>query len=280
MSIAFVPSAPWHFTPRSLLHRSHRNNGAQKVDLLYIGGTMRLSLPHPLPTCAATGLLLLAASQPVYAQDTMTVACNGDPITGTYCYTDNDAHAWQWQSECGNPLTLHFLSGTIEASPNDHLRIYDGWDNTAVLLYMNGAQETDLAGMTFIGSAGSLYMEMTSNDTNCCATTGGFRTATEWQWTAASGSGTVGVGEALQHNIVLYPNPASGIARVHMGDHNGLPVQVRILDLTGRTVYSDGSTAGGDGTIALDLHRLPNGLYSVVLSGPGGMWQQGLQVIH
>src|SRR5690606_29874947 len=113
------------------------------------------------------GSILSAAATGLQAQDTIIVPCDGDTVIGTYCYANNDQHSWYWQSACGYPVTVHFISGTIEGNASDQMRIYDGPDAVSALIFSNPGDDLDLAGLSFVGGSGELYMEMTSDAVNC-----------------------------------------------------------------------------------------------------------------
>jgi hypothetical protein len=106
--------------------------------------------------------------------------CGADPVTETYCYTSDDSHTWHWQCGCGSPLSLQFTSGQIESANYDHLRIYDGPDNTSPLLFDHViTEQEDLSGMLFISSGSDIYMEMTSDFIVSCAD----GSEASWTWT-------------------------------------------------------------------------------------------------
>lgn len=224
---------------------------------------------HTIPSCypyLAAAWILLCTAQPLAAQDSIIIPCDSNSVAGTYCYTDDDDHTWSWQSACGLPLTLQFLSGTIEANMYDVLRIYDGMDNTAPLAFENGDQDMDLAGISIIGSSGSLHMEMTSNDTISCATIDGLRSISEWNWTVTAGTGTAGLGEAIHmKNPVLYPNPATDRVHIRMPRPGAGPMDIRVVDSAGRTVQHQRKSTCTS-FLDLDVHGLQPGHYTVVLS--------------
>ncbi|MBK9060839.1 MAG: hypothetical protein IPL81_13575 [Flavobacteriales bacterium] len=81
----------------------------------------------------------------------------------TYCYINNDSHNWHWQSSGGEPLIPIFSAGMIESATYDHLRIYDGPDNTSTPVYDHVGATEDLAGLQVIAASGHIYMENTSD---------------------------------------------------------------------------------------------------------------------
>lgn len=228
--------------------------------------------------CLIIGITVFAATPALRAQDTVIIPCDGSSVGETYCYNDSDEHVWHWQSECGAPIILQFSSGMIESSLYDQLRIFDGPDVLAPLVYVNGSNpgNVDLTGLQFVGSSGDLYMHMTSNATNCCATDG-FRD-TGWQWIWSVSSGTVGINEEEAGNFSLYPNPATSTMRVQ-GPANGT-TEIRILDVTGRVVYHSRFEPSGTEPNSFELQGLQSGRYSVALSTPNWVKVQQLQVIR
>lgn len=227
----------------------------------------------------AIGIILSAAPSVVHAQDIIIVPCNGDTLVGTYCYVNNDQQAWHWQSACGEPVFMQFISGTIESSNFDQLRLYAGPDNFAPLLFANPATpvELDLTGINVIAVDGQLYMEMTSNATNCCATDG--FVGTEWVWTLNT-TNTSGLRELPATDFTMYPNPSDGPLHLQMGAGMNGEMEIRIIDVSGREVYRQLFPPSGNALLTVDAGPLPNGFYSVVLTSPSGVKARSLQVMR
>ncbi|HRF81755.1 MAG TPA: hypothetical protein PL070_16880, partial [Flavobacteriales bacterium] len=103
-----------------------------------------------------------------------------------YCYTNYDTTAWAYElNGLTGTLRLTFVRGTIESSTYDKLRIYDGSDNTAPLLFEHTATERRHLGpagsalldpapvyatVDVTSTSGNLYMEMTSDVSVNCTT--------------------------------------------------------------------------------------------------------------
>lgn len=110
------------------------------------------------------------------------VNCDGPPVAATYCYTDNDARSWLYQSQGSEPIAIIFSQGVIENVTWDHLAIYDGQDNTAPLLWEHTlAANFNLTGLTVASTGPYLYMEMSSDPSVSCAA-GSFAS---WIWSVA-----------------------------------------------------------------------------------------------
>lgn len=105
----------------------------------------------------------------------LDIVCGDPPVEETYCYTNNDVHAWHWHGTTpGVGLSIHFTAGTLNGNYGppygETLRIYDGPDNTAPLLYeqVSDDGEVDLAGLQFMSTQEDIYMEMTSDGYGSC----------------------------------------------------------------------------------------------------------------
>ncbi len=72
--------------------------------------------------------------------------------------------------------------------------------------------------------------------------------------------------ESGKENFVIYPNPATEDIALVFFNQKALATSVRILDMKGRTVYSDRvETHKGMNKLALDLPVLESGVYVVYL---------------
>ena len=63
------------------------------------------------------------------------VTCGGANAYGIYCYTNSDSQHWLYQSSGTQEIALQFTQGTIESATWDHLRIYNGIDNSTTPIY-------------------------------------------------------------------------------------------------------------------------------------------------
>lgn len=228
----------------------------------------------------ALGIILSAGTTVLPAQETVIIPCDGDTVFGSYCYTDNDQQTWHWQSACGGAITIQFVSGTIESSYSDHLGIYDGPEDMSVPIYANPVTPDlqDLAGLALVGNSGHLYMKMSSNATNCCATSGLVATGWEpWMWMVYHPGG-MGTTEPQAGGFRLYPNPAVGKVYVEWPRYMVGDVQVRLVDASGRIVLRDSFAAASADRGDLSLEGIRDGLYTVVMSGPEGLVARRLLV--
>ncbi|MFZ1695104.1 MAG: T9SS type A sorting domain-containing protein [Flavobacteriales bacterium] len=124
-----------------------------------------------------------------------TFLCGSAPLNETYCYINNENRAWAWEApSAGATLNLAFVRGTIESNTWDNLRIYDGPDATAPLLFQHGAGTQNLGptGSAVLGvgfpyetinvtSTGqNLYMTLTTDASVACITS--TTNWDPWEW--------------------------------------------------------------------------------------------------
>ncbi|MBK7946212.1 MAG: hypothetical protein IPJ85_13315 [Flavobacteriales bacterium] len=114
------------------------------------------------------------------------IVCGAQPLVENYCYGPLENRDWSYQSIGTGTLRLTFQQGTLESSTWDHLRIYDGPDNTGTLLFDHVGGTTHLGppgsasdntytnfyGLQFYSISGSFYMELTSDGSVQCGSLG------------------------------------------------------------------------------------------------------------
>jgi hypothetical protein len=195
-----------------------------------------------------------------------TVECGGAPLDETYCYTNNDNHAWHWQSSSGLPLIMIFSSGMLEANFYDNLIIYDGPDASSPILYQNGTNTTDLTGLQVIAPSGHIYMTATSDGIISCET----NNAWTWNWQVGCLDCTM---PTVTYNVVTDCDAMTYNVEVNITEMGSDPV----LDITndggalpvaapGVGTYTVGPFTAGDTTVITlvnDMNPLCN-----VNSGP------------
>ncbi len=113
-----------------------------------------------------------------------TFVCGTAPLEQTYCYTPSDDMAWAYQVPAGGQVRLVFDRGTMESSSFDDLRIYDGVDANAPLLFEHTNTNTMHLGPTgsalggasggyyavdVTSTSGNLFMHLTSDGSVQCS---------------------------------------------------------------------------------------------------------------
>jgi len=191
-----------------------------------------------------------------------------------YCYTNSDTAWFAYQGMPGVPLTVSFLWGNLGA--NDFVQIYNGFAPLPANLVWQGNLNGNLAGWAVNTTQGysDMLLRIVSNDTYSCATG---QAALPLHWVVECGA--VGVGETAAGTFSMYPNPTTGELTIKLPTSLSGTVDMRVSDLTGRTVHHEAFTAGGAVNV-FDLHGLQSGNYVVTLSTNGTVMTQGLQIIH
>ncbi|SMB95110.1 hypothetical protein SAMN00120144_1866 [Hymenobacter roseosalivarius DSM 11622] len=71
---------------------------------------------------------------------------------------------------------------------------------------------------------------------------------------------------ADEKNVLVYPNPSTGIVHIDINGFNGRKTELRILNVIGSVIYRESLTElNGRFTKTLDLSRFASGLYYVKL---------------
>jgi hypothetical protein len=77
--------------------------------------------------------------------------------------------------------------------------------------------------------------------------------------------GYIGINEQFgQNSVNIYPNPSNGMFSVGINSASNAAFQLRIIDLTGRTVFElEGQFSSGDNKVNLNLGDLSKGIYMI-----------------
>lgn len=172
--------------------------------------------------CSAVSMPLLNTPCPV-------VSCG--PQGYTYCYTDNDAGQWAYQSTGTERIGIRFTSGTLAAG--DEIRIYDGLDPFMSAPLFVGSNNGNLNGLMRVTSAGNpdhaLLLEAVANGSGSC-TTG---QSTPWHYVVACYDGctaptatfsTVPDCEAGTFTVAVELTSLGSAAAVSIANNGGAPV--------------------------------------------------------
>lgn len=124
--------------------------------------------------CSSVSTLLVNGACPV-------VSCG--PDTYTYCYSNDDASQWAYQSEANERIGIRFLSGTLASG--DVIRIYDGLDPFMATPLFSGDHGGNLNGLMVTTSASNaehaFLLEVAANGSSSCNT----GQATPWEYVVA-----------------------------------------------------------------------------------------------
>ena len=131
-----------------------------------------------------------------------------NPSTGnTYCYGNSDFKEWLFikDDDSNEDLKITFNGGLMETDPlsSDRLLCYDGFNDTAPVLYDSDVDGNDLTGLTLTAPSGAIYMRLTSDIFGSCQ--GGTEDLEELDFDVYVG--TLSSTTFDSHNFDFYPNP-------------------------------------------------------------------------
>jgi len=73
---------------------------------------------------------------------------------------------------------------------------------------------------------------------------------------------------AEERNLLVYPNPSTGIVHIAINGFEGRKLELRVLNVIGSVIYREAITELNDRyTKTLDLSKFASGLYYVKLDG-------------
>jgi hypothetical protein len=160
---------------------------------------------------------------------------------------------------------------------NDYVQIYDSAGVSPNVLIFQGNYSGNMAGHSWNSTnpEHALVMRVVSDGTYSC---GSGDATVPLNWTVECGY--AGIEEQSTGNFTMYPNPATRELYMRLpGDTHG-STEVKILDVSGRTVYQNIFIASGAELNTFDLHNLQSGNYSVVVTTPNWVKAQNLQIIR
>jgi hypothetical protein len=166
------------------------NAGTTTLGPFPIGGVVNLDVQHASDELCnySLGEFTDSGVCPVH------VLCGGPAIPQTYCYGPNENTAWLYEADGEGTLRLLFERGTIQSATFDRVRIYDGDNVDAPLLFAHTATAAwnlgppgSAVNNTFVNfhavdvsaTSGMILMVLESNATTHCGTTA---TYDPWIW--------------------------------------------------------------------------------------------------
>ncbi|RRO11748.1 fibronectin type III domain-containing protein, partial [Mesohalobacter salilacus] len=164
----------------------------------------------------------------------VTVVVNDPAINNTYCYDNNEFKEWLFvSSDIANtpptPVEVVFNGGTIEdgTGSTDRFRVFDGFDETAPVLYDSDVDGTDLAGVTLTASSGAAYMLLESDIFGSCQN--GVDVEVPFDFDVFAG--TMSTVAFSDNNFKYYPNPVSTTLTIDSAN----PIEsVKVFNILGK----------------------------------------------
>ena len=89
------------------------------------------------------------------------------------------------------------------------------------------------------------------------------------QQVTVSQDGTTGIAINNVKTFLVYPNPSTGLFTIISGEPSGKVDDLKVMDLTGRTIYSN--VVNADQQYSIDLSAYPAGYYFVQLTSDNGI---------
>ncbi|MGS2726308.1 proprotein convertase P-domain-containing protein [Psychroserpens sp. BH13MA-6] len=206
---------------------------------------------------------------PLGAPDAVNIIdCANGPSSYEYCYNSNDLFSWLFSSGDDSPVTLSFTAGSIELNTfsggtYDDLIIYDGADASGTVLFNSDIEEpSTLAGLTFTGSSGDLYVTFDSDFSVSCAS----GSQDSWLFDVSCGST-----ERLAPSFTIHPNPTrSNEVSLDLRDYISQDLDIQIMDLSGNVISRESIENLTQPNHTMQLRNAVNGMYFVrVLTNRG-----------
>jgi len=146
---------------------------------------------------------------------TPIIVTESNPATGnTYCYGNNDFKEWLFikDEDSDEDLKITFNSGILEEDPlsSDQLLCYDGFDESAPLLYDSQVDGDDPSGLTITAPSGVIYMTLTSDIFGSCQ--GGTEDLEPLDFDVYLG--TLGAEVFDKYNFEFFPNPVTNQLKI------------------------------------------------------------------
>ncbi|MCF8463497.1 MAG: T9SS type A sorting domain-containing protein [Flavobacteriales bacterium] len=91
--------------------------------------------------------------------------------------------------------------------------------------------------------------------------------------------GEVGIDDQLLSALSIYPNPSTGIVSIRLDKGVNTLTDIRVLDISGRTVFTQSSVNLSSANHAIDLSELSAGTYVLQLSSSNGSASKRINII-
>jgi len=188
----------------------------------------------------------------------VTVTVNGPSVNNTYCYDNSEFKEWLFiSSDFGDPsvtpVEVIFNGGTIEDGPGstDRFRVFNGFDETAPVLYDSDVDGTDLAGVTLAADSGAMYMLLESDIFGSCQSGVDIEVPLDFDVFA----GVMSTVAFSNNNFKYYPNPVSSTLSI---DSANLIESVKVFNVLGKEVFSN---TYDNTSVDINMNALSSGTY-------------------
>jgi hypothetical protein len=263
-NLSFKPTGGWESwsTIKNTLQLVAGNNKIRLTAIGYSGPNIDHLALAEVPVTEG----LLEAENAVL--NTVIVASNHSGYTGTgfgdYINSSGDYIEWN-------------LNNVQEGSASLSFRYANGaTTNRPMKLEVNGVVVA--SSLSFTATGGWANWSTSSITTNLLAGNNKIRLTAigysgpnidhlKWSSNAAAGATVL---PSLERNMALTgikitvnPNPASGTAHIYTNNLSALPVEITMVDVSGKVYGNLSVKNNGNGHLAIPVHHLPSGLYIV-----------------
>jgi hypothetical protein len=171
-----------------------------------------------------------------------------DDGSGEYNYGNGSFCIWQIVPDTDEPLVINFESFDIEEGA-EQLKIFDYTNNQLLAAITGSYNENNLPDPVIVES-GKANVRFTSK---------AFQNGPGWE--ISYGNNILGV-DSKKHedvkDIVIFPCPANEYVNIQIGGQFKFPVQLNLIDLTGKILESK---IINENVLELFIGDLPNGVY-------------------
>ncbi len=202
------------------------------------------------------------------------IITGGAPQSFQYCYPSDVDTLFGYASAGPESMFLHFCAGQVE-NFNDHIRVYDGSDDMAPLLFESQGN-ADVTDLIVISTGPNILIQVISDDSLDCQNQG----YVPLLWSVSVDGVApcaLGVEEAGDVRFDLFPNPADQVLSIRPRYTDG-DLRIELRDLSGRMVPCEVRSTG----VGWELHTgdLANGEYVVTISGSERVASLKAVVLH
>ena len=226
------------------------------ADVTSSSGSMFISFSTNSDSTSGGFLASFESDVPAFCSGLVLLSNQADTLSdgsGNWNYHDNTACLWRIVPAGASSVTLFFTDFETEAG-YDFLKIYDPQTGEELAVY-SGTYEGGVPDPV-ISTSGKLFLTWNTNSLNAGA-----------GWTAFYESNLVGIGENEPSSIIkIFPNPTDDYLNILFLDNEKLTRNVKIADLSGRTLYSQSNIRIEKQHLSLNLSAFAPGVYVLTVN--------------
>ena len=209
----------------------------------------------------------LAAGKPAI-YNVIKVACDTYIATGTLFngITEGAAYGDDWQMATNYPLVRLVSHSNVYGDYFYYARTYN-WNRTGVMTGSLPDTTTFTLPSGILDGTYDLEVVVNGNP------------SAPYTFTTCTTSGMAQIENADNNNISVYPNPATGQAKILFNSKDGGKYEVRLMDVLGRVInYEAGVANTGENTPLMYLDGIAGGIYTIMVTDRTGVYKTKLVV--